>query len=217
MGAGGEQLLAHAGGALGSAERALLAELHGFTAERMAAAAATRERLLQGLSEGGRPTASAGLHAFLRECWEALDGLAREVNVCMYDLFPQAGLYPPLEMTRQCTFYVVRKKLHEHPAVARHAVARLLWERTRERPDPPYVRLSFLYNLSLFLCLPLPGGLLPGSQDIPPHATQLVRPAHVDRCPVGQGTCEMLDWLKGFAGECYAALSRALGAPGPSR
>ncbi len=203
-------LLETAAGVLPAQQVELLAALHRFTEERLGAADACREALLKRIREGGRPEPE--LHAFLRECWEALDGLAREVNVCMHHLFPEAGLPPPMEMTRQCTFYVIRKALHESPQATAHPVSRLLWERTREQGGEPYERLSFLYNLSLFLPLWLPEAQLPGTTDVPEFARFLLRPAAVDRCDADEGTREILRWLRGFAAETYGSLAAALDA-----
>jgi len=151
------------------------------------------------------------IHAFLRECWEALDGLAREVNVCMGVLFPDAPLYPPDRMTRQCGFYMVRKTLHEESSTAAHPVSELLWEETRGRPAGPYRRLSYLYNLSLFLPVPLlRGACLPGTADLPDFALSLLKPQQVGACSLVSGTEEICEWLTGFCGRCHAMLSAAL-------
>ncbi len=195
--------------ALPQGEATLLAALHQFTAERMQAAERCRERAVQALQAAA--AAEPDLHAFLRECWEALDGLAREVNVCMYHAFPGAGLFPPTEMTRQCTFYMVRKKLHESPQTSEHPVSRLLWERTREAPDEAYERLSFLYNLSLFFPLPIPDGKgLPGTCDLPESVRGIVKGARIERCDLPEGTQAIVDWLTDFADESYRRLAGTL-------
>jgi hypothetical protein len=188
----------------------LLRRLHEFTLERLEAASLCRTSMVTALQAGG--VVGIGLHSFLRECWAVLDGLAREVNVCMEHLFPDAGLYPPRAMTRQCTFYVLRQKLHEHPSTAGHSVSRMLWERTRETPPVPYVRLSFLHNLSLFLPLSqLPeADRLPGSRDAPDVAQDAIRSVEVPRCGLQEGTQEILDWLAEVLGECYGRLEAAL-------
>ena len=201
-------LVRAAAGVLPAQQVELLAALHRFTAERLEAAERCRQALLKRIREGGRPEPE--LHAFLRECWEALDGLAREVNVCMHHLFPEAGLHPPMEMTRQCTFYVIRKALHESPQGTAHPVSRLLWDRTREQCGEPYERLSFLYNLSLFLPLWLPEGQLPGTADVPEYARSLLRPATLDRCDADEGMQEILRWLRGFTADAYGLLTAAL-------
>jgi hypothetical protein len=170
--------------------------LHEFTAARLAGAAEARDR--------------GDLHGFLRECWEVLDGLAREVNLVMHHSFPDARLYPPQDMTRQCTFYVVRKNLAEHADTADHPVSRLLWEETREDAVPAYERLSFLYNLSLFAPLPLPDGQLPGSDDVPDAVRPLIKPSNVLRAPFGDGTADILTWLRSFTQRCYERLAKAL-------
>jgi len=208
----GAGLLEAASEALPEGKAALLGTLHEFTLERLEAASLCRESMMTALRAGG--VVGIGLHSFLRECWAALDGLAHEVNVCMEHLFPDAGLYPPQAMTRQCTFYMLRKKLHEHPSTAAHPVSRMLWERTREAPPLPYLRLSFLHNLSLFLPLSeLPeADRLPGSRDVPDMAQSTVRSTHVPRCGLAEGTQEILDWLGEMLGECYVRVEEALRA-----
>jgi hypothetical protein len=195
-------------------ETALFLLLRRFTNERLAAAGTLAERLQA--SPGS--TAGAELHAFLRECWEALDGLAREVNLVMHRLFPAARLFPPLEMTRQCTFYTVRKVLHEHPHTSEHPVSCLLWQRTRSSPDETYCRLSFLYNLSLFLPVPvLEGHVLPGTGDVPAAARGIIRqpPAgDVARCGLSRGVEGILQWLTALVVECRRLLEEALAAFG---
>ena len=207
----GIELLRAASEALPAPKGELLRVLHRFTGRRRAAAGVCRGRLLDALAAEDADAAEAELHAFLRESWEALDGLAREVNLCMEHLFPEVGLYPPLEMTRQCTFYVVRKKLHEHPATASHPVTRLLWARTRERPDAAYRRVSFLYNLSLFCPVPLgPGGMLPGSDDIPHAVRPLLKPSAVPPAGAGEASGEILRWLAELSAQIYATLAASL-------
>jgi len=207
-----DEILDAASGVLPKQEACLLGLLVAFTDQRLVAAADDREEWLLLLRTGG--TVQASVHSFLRECWEALDGLAREANVCMHRLFPQAGLFPPMEMTRQCTFYVVRKKLHEHPETADHPVSRILWERTRGRPAGAYVRLSFLYNLSLFVPVDVVGeGLLPGSEDVPASVRAIVRTppgGAVQRCRVGVATTEIMDWLWEMVDETRGRLMAAL-------
>ncbi len=190
-------------------QAALLVELHAFTGERLRAARACRERALGAI--GGGADLGTELHAFLRECWEVLDGLAREVNAVMHGLFPGARLFPPAEMTRQCTFYVVRKKLHEHPDTADHPVSRLLWDQTRERPPEAYRVLSFLYNVSLFVPIPLTGeGLLPGSADLPEVARALVRATDVPSSDPDDAMGAIVVWLDRLVSECRGLLARAL-------
>jgi hypothetical protein len=206
----GGGLLEAAAEALPDPTKRLLQSLHAFTLERLEAASLCKTSMMTSLRAGG--VAGIGLHSFLRECWAALDGLAHEVNVCMEHMFPNAGLYPPQSMTRQCTFYVLRKKLHEHPDTAEHPVSRVLWERTREAPPVPYLRLSFLHNLSLFLPLsqlPEPDRL-PGSRDVPEIAQEAIRHVDVPRCGLEEGTQEILDWLAELLGECYGRLEGAL-------
>ena len=187
----------------------LLRALHRFTTLRLRAA----DRSLSRLSgpAAGPDAVQMELHAFLRQCWDALDGLGREVNLVMRHLFPEAGLYDPLEMTRQCTFYMVRKLLGEHPTTADHAVTRLLWERTRGAPEDAYRRLSFLHNVAIFFPIPLPGGTwLPGTDDLPPAARGIVKPQRVQRCDLREGVRELREWVGNFARVIYRALGDAL-------
>ncbi len=192
--------------ALPADEAELLGLLCEFTDRRLEAAGRERERIERLAAEA---ELAAALHAFLREAWEALDGLAREVNLVMHHVRPDAGLEPPLQMSRQCTLYTVRLSLREGPA-ADHPVSRLLWDGTREEAPAGYRRLSFLYNLSRFVPLPLPEGGLPGAQDVPPCLQALVRPAEVDRCDPREGTGEVLDWLRGFIADARALLARSM-------
>ncbi len=202
-----------AGAALPRESEALLRYLHRFTMRRLAAARECGQALSAMLGTDDRSAAEMALHRFLRDCWEALDGLAREVNLVLYQLSPEARLYPPFEMTRQCTFYVVRKNLHEHPATADHPVSRLLWQRTRERPGEAYRRLSFLYNLSLFFPLRLAEGRrLPGGADLPPAARKIIKPAQVPPADASEGTEGMLGWVEQLVGDCYGLLAEALGS-----
>jgi len=188
-----DEILDAASGVLPKQEACLLGLLVAFTDQRLVAAADDREEWLLLLRTGG--TVQASVHSFLRECWEALDGLAREANVCMHRLFPQAGLFPPMEMTRQ-------------------PVSRMLWERTRGRPAGAYVRLSFLSNLSLFVPVDVVGeGLLPGSEDVPASVRAIVRTppgGAVQRCRVGVATTEIMDWLWEMVDETRGRLMAAL-------
>ena len=87
----------------------------------------------------------------------------------------------------------------------------MLWDETRLNPRPAYTRLSFLYNLSLFVPVPLPGGdVLPGSADVPGHFQGIIRPAQVQSCGIGEGLDEILAWLRDFAGRCCSLMARAL-------
>ncbi|MGD2174124.1 MAG: hypothetical protein PVJ27_01885 [Candidatus Brocadiaceae bacterium] len=212
----GQDMLSAAEDSLDEQERELLAQLHRFTWHRASGAQQAMGDVLTRRQKGR--DCSAPLHGFLRECWEALDGLAREVNLVMHHLFPHAGLYPPSEMTRQCTFYMVRKKLHEHPQTREHPVSRLLWERTRAAAEEPYERLSFLYNLSLFLPVPVREERLPGWADLPGKMRTLLRESEVTGCAVREGTAEILEWLAELRRECYRRLAAALSAGGrPTR
>jgi hypothetical protein len=204
-------LLTAAEAALPAASAALLRPLHEFTQARLEAARRRRQVLLTLLRDGAGEDVEQELHSLLRECWEALDGLAREVNVCMQHLFPAARLYPPETMTRQCTFYVIRKKLHEHSETAGHPVSRLLWDSTRATPAAEYERLRFLYNLSLFIPLRLVGdGELPGVSDVPPAARLMIKPVEVTRCGAEEGLSAIVEWLDSLLSECYRRLSAAL-------
>jgi hypothetical protein len=197
---------------LGPKQRELFQLLHAFTAARLETADERGVRVVEAIGQGDTARAQRELHAFLRECWDALDGLGREVNLCMHHLFPDAGLYPPLEMTRQCTFYMVRKKLHEHPDTAEHPVSRLLWDATRGDPDRAYERLSFLYNVSLFVPVPLPEGrLLPGPDDVPEAVSGILKPADLPRCEAREGLRQMRSWVEKMVGRCYAQLAEAIG------
>ncbi len=210
----GETLADAAAGALPEREAALFALLHKFTAERLRSVDELRERILAVAGPPPQPASSRCLHAFLRESWECLDALGREVNACMQHVFPGAGLFPPLQMTRQCTFYVVRKKLHEAAETRRHPVSRLLWLRTRDPGDAAYERLSFLYNLSLFLAVGLStGGHLPGPNDVPAAASGIIRvpDGGATGSPTAEeGTAQIADWLHNFSEDCYEALTQAL-------
>lgn len=202
------EFLRTASAGLPEEEAELLGALHRFTGERLEAAERAKYDVEQTLER--EADAAPEVHAFLSECWEVLDGLAREVNLCMHHLFPAAGLYPPMEMTRQCTFYMVRKKLHEDPQTADHPVSLLLWERTRESPAPAYQRLSFLYNLSLFFPVPVEQGRLPGTSDLPELPRRLIKSAEVERCDATDGMEEIVRWLNDLAAQCYQRLGRAL-------
>jgi len=206
---GGARLLAVASEKLPTRTAGLLLLLHQFTLERLDAA---RRRSVTVVASVAEPDKSGvELHSFLRDCWEVLDGLAREVNVCMCHLFPEVGLYPPDAMTRQCTFYTVRKKLHEDLHTTDHPVTRLLWDSTRDGAADEYERLSYLYNISLFLPLTLTeDGELPGMADLPEAAGAIVRPAHVERCGVEDGVRGIVNWLESLTANCYDWLTDAL-------
>ena len=207
-----EEFLAAAAAALSPSELALLEELHRFTADRLLAASRKLGEILAALEGDAEPAAKGeSLHAFLREAWEALDGLARQVNLCLVRRLPEAKLYPPERMTRQCTFYMVRKKLHEHPATSEHPVSRLLWGATKSRPGGPYASLSFLYNLSVFLPIPIvEGRRLPGSDDIPAFARPLLKVQEMESSPIDSALTAIYRWLEGFAAECYSLLREEL-------
>ena len=207
-----QQLLAAADGALGPAECALLGDLAAFVAHRLDAAAEVRVQVGALLGSGATVQAlQLQLHTFLRECWDALDGLGRQMNLCLWDTFPDAGLEAPQRMTRQCTFYTVRRVLHADPTAAAHPLSELLWSETKANPHPAYGRLSFLYNLGLFVPVPLPeGDCLPGSADVPERLRGLIRPADEQRCGIEEGLDEILEWLRDFVGRCYGQMASAL-------
>ena len=205
-----EGLLAASDTAFSDREREIFRQLVRFVNERLEAA-----RELQHLIAAMPSDAGSGLdrrlHAFLRECWDALDGLGRLVNVCLHEQFPDAGLYPPDRMTRQCTFYTVRRALCSHPDTAPHPLAEYLSVQTRLRPNPAYERLSFLYNLSIFVPLPLtPDGSLPGWDDVPAQVRPLARSCGVKGCSVAEGTADILGWLNEFAEGCCLLMKDAL-------
>jgi hypothetical protein len=213
---GENELLAAAENARSGAELDLLRDLVAFVGRRIESAQEARARI------AAEPLPATDLarelHGFLREAWDALDGLGRLVNLCLYDVFPDAGLAAPDRMTRQCTFYTVRRALHAHPGAAQHPLSALLWRETREAPGEAYGRLSFLHNLSLFVPLPLgEGGTLPGSADVPAHVRPLVRASEVGPCGPAEGTAEMLEWLRGFAAECFALMRATLAEARPNR
>lgn len=202
-------------GALAPEERELFDLLHAFTAARLEAADERGVRVVAAIQQADTNRAQRELHAFLRECWDGLDGLGREVNLCMHRRFPGAGLYPPLEMTRQCTFYMVRKKLHEHPDTVEHPVSRLLWDATRGDADRAYERLSFLYNLSLFVPVPVPEGrLLPGPDDVPETVSGILKPTDLPRCEAGKGLPQMRSWVEEMVGRCYRKLTESIAEEG---
>jgi hypothetical protein len=189
------------------AESALFSDLMAFVRHRLEAAELAGCRLGETREQA---TQQRDLHAFLRECWEVLDGLGRLINLCAYPLFPDSGLEPPERMTRQCTLYTVRRDLHRHPEGAQHPLGVLLWEETRRGPHPAYSRLSFLYNLALFVPVPLPEGRLPGNAELPPHLRGLVRRQEVEGTSIELGRDEIVGWLRGFAARCSAEMARTL-------
>lgn len=214
----GEEMLRCAAVFLDAETMELLRVLHGFTRLRLSGAGDGQRKLAQLVeSDADQAALERELHGFLSQCWDSLDGLGREVNLCMAGLFPEAGLFPPLRMTRQCTFYVVRKKLHDYPGTVGHPVSGLLWHRTRDDPAEAYERLSFLYNWSLFAPVPMPDGrLLPGSGDVPEVMRGLVRAVRsgpLGRCGISEGSDEIVRWLERLAADCYGELARAANRP----
>jgi len=219
MGLTGEkELLEAAALSLAAGERELFEALTRFAVQRYQAADRAAARIRQRLAEGA-PTAElqVEVHAFLRECWDVLDGLGRQINVCLYRRFPGSRLYPPDRLTRQCTFYTVRRGLHASEATCSHPLAALLWEETRAHEHPAYARLSFLYNLALFAPLPLPqGNRFPATDGLPDHLRALVKAQDVAGVSLEAGTREILAWLGDFAGRCYRLMVSTL-AGGPTR
>jgi hypothetical protein len=209
---GGEALLAAGRGVLSGASVNLLSEFLAFVDQRLGAGRLCLQAV-RGLLE--RRSAAESLqpeaHHLVRDAWEALDGMGRTVNLALYPLFPDIGLYSPERMMRQCTFYTVRRALHRNRGSASHRVTRLLWHETREEAAPAYCRLSFLNNLTV--CVPIPivdGDKLPGWQDLPPHMAHAVKGQKIDRCPLADGCDEILTWLDGFSDRCLAALAEAV-------
>jgi hypothetical protein len=198
----GDELLHAALAVLPSDLAGLFGVLHRFTVARRAAA----RRLAERLAAEADP---ATLHAWLRECWDVLDGLAREANAVMHQTRPGAPLFPPGEGIRQCTLYMVRKKLHEHPPTAHHPVTQRLWERTKDG-SAEYERLSFLYNLSLFACIPLAQGRLPGTAQLGHVLGAMVKPQPVPPCEVARGVEAIEAWLDELLRETYEALAQEL-------
>jgi len=214
MGLPGEaELLRTAGRVLTGPERELFEALHQFAAQRFEAADAAAARIQRLLGEGAQAAElQREVHAFLRECWDTLDAIGRQVNICAWRLFPDAGFYPPGRMTRQCTFYTVRRALHASGVASPHPLAALLWEETRSRAHPAYVRLSFLYNVALFAPVPLPHATrFPGTADLPGWLRGLVKVQDVAGVLLTAGTVEVLEWLRDFAGRCYRLMERTLG------
>jgi hypothetical protein len=186
----GDDHLAAGRKVLAEPEQQLLGELLAFIAGRLSGAERARESL-RGLVLAGAPVehVKAELHGFVRDCWDALDGLGRVVDVCLYGRLPGMDLWEPRAMTRQCTFYTVRRVLRGGPFWGEHPVSRLLWDETRAEAHPVYVRLSSLRNLALFAPIPLPEpGVLPGWDDLAPHQASLLKPQGVERCAAGVRT-----------------------------
>lgn len=149
------------------------------------------------------------LHIYLRECWDGLDGVGRLINTCLYPRFPESGLLPPEEMTRQCTFYTVRRDLHNNQKTCEHPLSNLIWTETSRTAASGYKRLSYLYNISLFFPLPVErSGLLAGVADLPAHYRSLIRQQNLEECTVKEAVNEIGGWLKGFIAECYAEIER---------
>ncbi|MEF8787920.1 MAG: hypothetical protein V5A84_02510 [Planctomycetota bacterium] len=206
---GAQKFMQRAEARLSRDDAALLRRLHRFTGQRLASARSAASGLEAPDSIKGSQRL---LHRFLRDCYDVLNGCAREVNLCMHHSFPDAGLYPPHRMTRQCGLYTVRKILRESPETSSHPVSLHLWNRTRDPGDDTYRQLSFLYNLATFVPVPLldEGTTLPGDADLPDELQPFSRDREIDACRVGDGTAEMLEWTEDFVGKTYELLAGAL-------
>jgi len=200
-------LLEAAEAALPEGEAELFGQIAVFVRRRIEGAGAALERTKAAPSV---EATQCELHVFLRECWEALDGLGRLVSLSLEPLYPGAGLAPAGRMTRQCTFYTVRRDLSADADAAEHPLSVLVWHETREEPSAAYRTLSFLYNVSLFAAVPLPGGRLPGWQDLPACLKTMVRRQPVEGGPVPEGLEEVLEWEKDFVRRCYTGMARTL-------
>jgi hypothetical protein len=191
---------------LSSAQFALLREMRRFTAARLESAGAA----LQHVREASREALPRAVHWFLRECWDTLDGLGRQVALCTRQVIPELKPLDPAEMRSQLTLYTVRRDLHREPASADHPLTLLLWHRTRDPSSEPYDRLSFLYNLSLFFEIPLSDGRwLPGHDDLPETVQELVRSQDIEAVRVVSGLEQIMDWLRRFVDRCEDQMARA--------
>lgn len=215
-----EKAILQEAGALYSREALLLfRDLLTFVGQRFRAAGEAADRVADAPAERDEGAAvRLELHTMLSECWEALDGVGRLVNVCLHPRFPGSGLFPPDEITRQCTFYTVRRDLHRHPKASRHPLAELMWEQTRHSPHPAYERLSFLYNISRFLPVPLVGEReLPGWEDLPERVRSLLRPQEVERRPLPAALEEIMRWEEAFLEACCDGITTEMQAQSSSR
>jgi hypothetical protein len=141
--------------------------------------------------------------------WKALDGTGRLINCAFFPEYPESNLVPPTEISSQCTFYTVRRDLHQHPDAEDGAMVRLMWGETRDPGTPWYERLSLYYHISRFMPLKLrPDGQLPGWQDIPRHVQILIEPQSASAMDRQEGTERMLNWEKRFIEECFDLIVR---------
>ena len=203
-----EELLAASAAVPGQPDQELLRDLLTFIDQRLSRARQCIEALAGAV---GIEAQQAELHALVRECWDALDGVGRVVNACLYPIFPDVGLYPVGQQMRQCTFYTVRRALHSHPLSAQHAVSRLLWDETCETIHPAYARLSLLRHLAAFVPIPLSHGkILPGWDDLPQHLAGAVRAQPLCRCELVEGCEEIAVWTAGLVQRCSEELIRSL-------
>jgi len=188
---------------------ALFRRLHRFTRQRLHSARSAAENLCAAESLRNKQNF---LHRFIRDCYDGLNGCAREVNLCMHHLFPGVDLYPPRHMSRQCGLYTVRKILRESQQTSSHPVSVHLWNRTREPGDEAYRRLSFLYNISTFAPLPLARDAthLPGDAELPDELQPFTREEGIESCEASEGAHQILKWTKEYIGHTYSLLKDAL-------
>lgn len=190
---------------------ALLRDFAAFVRQRLASAENIRQELSQKVEPQNSTELSMRIHTFLGNCWEALDGVGRLINLTLYPRFSDSGLRPPDEMSPQCTFYTVRRDLHRHHGARDHPVTRLMWNETKTSPRPSYGRLSLLYHVSRYVPVGLQSdGQLPGYDDMPAHIAELVRPQDVNSIEMGTGLSDMLDWERSFISSLYAAVAEEL-------
>jgi hypothetical protein len=187
----------------------LLEELADFVVLKLRGTEYAHNGLIDGWKGFSEAQLQWRLSNFLRGGWDVLDGVARVVNCILYVDFPDSGLQDPEVMTRQCGLYTVREALHRHPETAGGRLDYFIWSATRAAPAMGYRRLSFLYNLSIFVNIPLvcDGKALPGFHDVPECLQGLVKQQDVSSVPVADGLDEMWEWLIDFAGECWALIA----------
>ncbi len=141
--------------------------------------------------------------------WKALDGTGRLINCAFFPEYPESNLVAPTEISSQCTFYTVRRELHQHPDAGNGAMVRFIWGETRDPGNSSYERLSLYYHISQFMPLELtPDGQLPGWKDIPRHVQILIEPQSVPAIERQKGVEEMLKWEKRFIEHCLDLIIR---------
>lgn len=187
----------------------VLEELTDFVVLRLSGTEYAHNGLITGWKRCSEVQLQWRLSSFLRGGWDLLDGVGRMVNCILYADFPDSGFQDPEVMTRQCTLYTVREALHRHPETAGGRLDYFIWSATRAAPARGYRRLSFLYNLCLFVNIPLvcDGEALPGFQDVPECLRGLVRQQAVSSAPIADGVDEMWEWLVDFVGECWVLMA----------